>query len=263
MPTCCSATSTRPTSLAAARRWTARPRNGFGGAAGLHAVDVARELEFSRVIVPTVASVLSAWGMLASDLRYEIGQTHVGDGARLDGARLAAVFAQLERDAERRLREWFSGPVRIERSAEMRYGEQVFEIDVMLGHIDWDAPDLLSVVEQRFHARHEELYTYASRDQEVVFVNARVAAIGSVASLTHRAGDIPLADGAGLSGRSAYFAGWRRVPVQQIARLAPRTTIVGPAILESETTTVILGPGDRVSMNDLGWLDIDVALRPA
>src|SRR5947208_15503136 len=43
----------------------------FGGAAGLHAAEVARELEIGRIIVPTVASVLSAWGMLTSDLRCE------------------------------------------------------------------------------------------------------------------------------------------------------------------------------------------------
>ena len=38
-------------------------------------------------------------------------------------------------------------------------------------------------IEDRFHVRHEELYTYASRGQEVVFVNARVAAVGEVARL--------------------------------------------------------------------------------
>src|SRR4051794_1694382 len=59
------------------------PRNfallSFGGAAGLHATEVARELEIPRVIVPGVASVLSAWGMLTSDLRYEVSRTHIGD----------------------------------------------------------------------------------------------------------------------------------------------------------------------------------------
>ena len=57
----------------------------FGGAAGLHAAEVARELEIKRIIVPTVASVLSAWGMLTSDLRYEVephalrrGRAHLG-----------------------------------------------------------------------------------------------------------------------------------------------------------------------------------------
>ena len=67
--------------------------------------------------------------------------------------------------------------LRIERSAEMRYGEQIFEIDVPLDAIDWTAPDLVARIHEEFHRGHEELYTYASRDQEVVFVNARAAAV--------------------------------------------------------------------------------------
>src|SRR3990167_9509911 len=49
----------------------------FGGAAGLHVTEVARLLEIRRVVVPSVAAVLSAWGMLATDLRYELVRTHV------------------------------------------------------------------------------------------------------------------------------------------------------------------------------------------
>src|SRR5437867_3422080 len=101
----------------------------FGGAAGLHAAEVARELEIKRIIVPTVASVLSAWGMLTSDLRYEVSRTHYGAGGRITAEEVRTLFGELEKQAEGRLRGWFNGPIRIERSAEMRYGEQIFEID--------------------------------------------------------------------------------------------------------------------------------------
>ena len=153
----------------------------FGGAAGLHAAEVARELEIKRIIVPTVASVLSAWGMLTSDLRYEMSRTHYGKAARISADEVRELFAELEQAAAGRLRSWFNGPLSIERSAEMRYGEQIFEIDVSLDGLDWNAADLVDQIEQRFHRKHEELYTYASPGQEVVFVNARVAAVGAVA----------------------------------------------------------------------------------
>ena len=68
----------------------------FGGAAGLHAVEVARELEIKRIIVPTAASVLSAWGMLTSDLRYEMSRTHYGAGPRIASDEVRDLFAQLE-----------------------------------------------------------------------------------------------------------------------------------------------------------------------
>jgi N-methylhydantoinase A len=232
----------------------------FGGAAGLHAAEVARELEIKCIIVPTVASVLSAWGMLTSDLRYEVSRTHYGAGGRISADEVRELFAGLEQQAAGRLRSWFNGPVSIERSAEMRYGEQIFEIDVSLDGLDWKANNLVDQIEERFHIRHEELYTYASRGQEVVFVNARVAAVGEVSRLDS---DTKAASSAGAcvprSKRQAYFGGWREVPVYELDALQPGHSLTGPAIIEAETTTVLVDTGDRVTVNALGWLDI--ALR--
>jgi N-methylhydantoinase A len=232
----------------------------FGGAAGLHAAEVARELEIKRILVPTVASVLSAWGMLTSDLRYEVSRTHYGAGSRISADHARDMFAQLEQQAAGRLRSWFGGPVTIERSAEMRYGEQIFEIDVALDDLDWNAASLVDQIEDRFHRRHEELYTYASRNQEVVFVNARVAAIGEV---SQRGGDLrPVSSTSACSPhttRQAFLDQWREVPVYSLDSLQPGHSFMGPAIVEAETTTIIVDAGDRVNVNALGWLDI--ALR--
>ena len=65
----------------------------------------------------------------------------------------------------------------------MRYGEQVFEIAVPLDDVDWTVPDPLPQIVERFHRRHEELYTYALPDQETVLVNARVAVAGMLPDL--------------------------------------------------------------------------------
>src|SRR3954469_2917267 len=224
----------------------------FGGAAGLHATEVARELEIPRVIVPGVASVLSAWGMLTSDLRYEVSRTHIGDHGALDEHTLRARFAEVEEQARCRMAAWFLGEIRIERSAEMRYGEQIFEIDVPLDDIDWNAPGLLDKVHGRFHGRHEQLYTYASRDQEVVLVNIRVAAIGDVSGgdVRSSAAAIPSGPPAQPKGRRrAYFQGWRDVPVFDFDALRPGMVIAGPAIVEAETTTVVLTYADELTVN--------------
>jgi N-methylhydantoinase A len=229
----------------------------FGGAAGLHAAEVARELEISRIIVPTVASVLSAWGMLTSDLRYEVSRTHYGAQSRIAEDEVRGMFAELERQAAGRLRSWFNGPITTERSAEMRYGEQVFEIDVPLNDVNWAAPDLVDQIEQRFHRRHEELYTYASPGQEVVFVNARVAAVGQVSTrATDAKATQPEKLCAAQSTRRAFFGTLRDIPVYAFDALLPGHSLTGPAIIEAETTTVLIDAGDRVTVNALGWLDI-------
>ena len=232
----------------------------FGGAAGLHAVEVARELDIPRVVVPRIASVLSAWGMLSTDLRYELARTHVGDAARLGDERLRAIFGELEAEARRRLAQWFDGPIRLQRAAEMRYGEQIFEIDVPLDDVDWSGPDLLEAVIARFHARHEALYTYAMPGQEVVLVNARVAAVGALPSLPEDLPPPATAEPRPIGMRRTYMGGaWCEVPLYDFERLFPGQSLVGPAVVEAPTTTVLLGPGDAARITVHGWLDI--ALR--
>jgi len=231
----------------------------FGGAAGVHAVEVARELEIKRIIVPTAASVLSAWGMLTCDLRYEVSRTHYGTGRRISPQEVREIFARLEQQATGRFGSWFNGAIAVERSAEMRYGEQVFEIDVSLDGLDWNDASLVDQIEDRFHRRHEELYTYASRDQEVVFVNARVAAVGAVPQIGQAELSAPSAAPCAPRGRrQAFFSGWIEVPVYALDDLKPGHVIAGPAIVEAETTTVVIGGRDRLTVNELGWLDIAV-----
>ena len=197
--------------------------------------------------------------MLTSDLRYELSRTHFESGAHTTPEEVRAIFSDLEARATTRLRGWFGGPISVERSAEMRYGEQIFEIDVPLDGIDFDSPALIAEIEERFHRRHEELYTYASRDQEVVLVNARVAAVGavSVAEPQQRAASstTPCPP---RSRRRAYFGTWREVDVYALDDLTPGQTLEGPAIVEAETTTVVINEGDVLSVNALGWLDIRI-----
>jgi N-methylhydantoinase A len=231
----------------------------FGGAAGLHVTDVARQLGLRRVVVPRLAAVLSAWGMLTSDLRYEIARTHIGNTSRLDAEALRAIYAALAAEGRERLAAAsFDGEVRVQRSADMRYGEQIFEVSVGLDDIAWDAPDLLEQLAAAFHRRHEELYTYALPDQEAVLVNARVAVTGALPSPPQepRLADRPPA--APRTRRRIYLGAWQEVPVFDFDALAPGQELAGPALIEAATTTVLLRPKDRARTSAIGWLDVSV-----
>ncbi len=150
----------------------------FGGAAGLHVTAVAAELGIGRVVVPVAASVLSAWGMLNTDLRIELMRSQ-SQTRGIDVTALHAAFAAMEQEGRARL-SWFDGAVAVKRSADMRYGEQVFEIAVPLDGLDFASPSLAAEIEAAFHSAHEALYTYALRDQDVVLVNARASVIGEL-----------------------------------------------------------------------------------
>jgi N-methylhydantoinase A len=231
----------------------------FGGAAGLHASAIARQLDLKRVIVPRVAAVLSAWGMLSTDLRVEIARTHIGDAGALDGAAVKRLFAEMEAEGLARLRASFAGPVRTSRSADMRYGEQVFEITVPLDDIDWSAADPLPQIVARFHRRHEDLYTYSMPEQEAVLVNARVAVSGLLSALPQEP-ELPSRPPAPPAGeRRIYLADWITVPVWDFDALAAGQRLAGPAIVEAAMTTVLLRPGDEALVTPQGWLDINLS----
>jgi N-methylhydantoinase A len=234
----------------------------FGGAAGLHATDIARQLGLRRVVVPRVASVLSAWGMLATDLRFEVARSHIGDTRRLDGAAVKRLFDEIEAEGLGRLRAAFDGPARTARSADMRYGEQVFEIGVPLDDIDWTAADPLPEIAMRFHARHEALYTYALREEEAVLVNARVAVSGILSAPPQEPELSATPPGPPRAARPIRLdGGWVEAPVHDFGALAPKQTIAGPALIESEMTTVLLRPGDLAGVTPLGWLEISIGRR--
>jgi N-methylhydantoinase A len=143
----------------------------------------------------------------------------------------------------------------------MRYGEQIFEINVPLDGMDWSVADPLPQIVERFHQRHEQLYTYAQRDQEAVLVNARAAVIGVLPGLPQEP-----ALGAGTPAaprgmRKIYLGGWVDTPVYDFEALAPGQAIAGPAIVESPMTTILLRAGDSATVTPRGWLDIEVPLR--
>jgi N-methylhydantoinase A len=230
----------------------------FGGAAGLHVTRVARQLEITRVVVPRIAAVLSAWGMLATDLRYELVRTRVGEVRRVGAAGLRRLFAEMEAEGQARLGPADAVAPTFRRSLDMRYGEQIFEINVPLDGLDLEAPDLIDQVVARFLRRHEALYTYSAADQDVVLVNARLTVVGEL-PVTPVEPRIPVGGTAApAKQRRAYLGGWTEVPVYRWDDLPPSARVVGPAIFESDTTTVVAHRGEDVRVTPHGWLDVTI-----
>jgi N-methylhydantoinase A len=231
----------------------------FGGAAGLHVTDVARQLGIARVVVPRLAAVLSAWGMLTCDLRYEISASHIGDLGQLDASKLRRALQAMEARGRASIAAAsHAGPIRVLRSADMRYGEQIFEVNVSISDADFESGELLARLTNAFHQRHEELYTYSLPDQEVVLVNARVAVIGELPDLPREPHLMSRKPTVPRSRRRIHLGKLEEAPVYALDDLGPGQTIDGAAIIESATTTVLLRQGDRAKTTELGWLDIEI-----
>jgi N-methylhydantoinase A len=124
--------------------------------------------------------------------------------------------------------------------------------------VDWSRPDPLPEIVERFHRRHEELYTYALPDQETVLVNARVAVAGILSALPQEPALPAAPPTPPRSERRIYLGDWVTVPVYDFDALAPGQMIAGPTIVESAMTTVLLRWGECATVTPLGWLDIAI-----
>ncbi|HEX6649781.1 MAG TPA: hydantoinase/oxoprolinase family protein [Pyrinomonadaceae bacterium] len=148
----------------------------FGGAGGLHAIDLARALRIPTIIVPAAPGALSAVGVLVADVIKDQSRTVMFTNEPKQVARLGRVFRDLEREATKVLRaEGFVGArQRHERSLAMRYRGQSFELEVKHTNVD---------LTSAFHRVHRERYGYAQENSEIEIVSARLRSFGVVDKL--------------------------------------------------------------------------------
>lgn len=213
----------------------------FGGAAGLHAVGVAEELDMWRVLFPTDPGTLSARGILFADIAHDLAETRLlpTDAAALPVLREMAERLRAEGDAvlardgvppERR---------RLDLSADMRYRGQGYEMLVPWeGELD---PAGLARAVSAFHALHLERYAHQDLQETPEIVTLRLVARGVLAKA-----DV----GAGAEYTVGEAKGQRDVdgiatPIYA-RKAVGNTPLSGPMIIEEPYTTLWLPAGWRV-----------------
>ena len=226
----------------------------FGGAGPLHAVELARALSIPTVIVPRVAGVLSALGLLVGDRIRDYSTTRIRPWAAVDPASLGEQIAEFAATG----RDEIDGPVSIEPAVDLRYRGQSFSLTVPLSEMP-DEEDLSRIAEG-FHDRHRERYGHASPDEPLELATIRVRARGRVdpPSLEWHRRDGTVAD-ARREIRDVRFDGeGYETVVYSRNRLPVEAEITGPALVEGSDTTTVLPPGTEASIDDVGNLIVVV-----
>ena len=193
----------------------------FGGCGGLHACEIAEELAIGVVIVPELAGMLSALGMLLADRVRDYAAGALG---RQD---FETLFRQLERRARRE-----TPGAELSRSADLRYQGQSYELTV---------PWPRSGPAAAFHAEHEREYGYASPDKEVEIVTLRVRA--RLAAPPPRM-VVAKREGAGRRRQQRVYTGgrWRTAPAVPRGGV-PAAGLRGPALVVDYGATTLLPEG--------------------
>ena len=223
----------------------------FGGSGPVHAMGVARKLGIPRVIFPVAAGVMSALGLLASPLNFEVARTRQVFADELAGADFAATFAALEAEAMAPLIAAGIVPevMAISRRLDMRYHGQGHEIEVSL------PPNAgIETVPEIFKTHYTALYGAALLDARPVITTWKVEASAAPPELATAR---PTAAGAAApkgTRQADFVEDYVPTPVYDRHGLGIGAVIDGPALIEERESTVVIGIGDRVQVDEFGNL---------
>src|SRR5690606_30682048 len=209
----------------------------FGGAAGLHACELAQRLGVPRVLVPPSPGVLSAFGMLVAPVRKQTARTVLARGCALTDFALDETFDALAAEACAELmdEDVARGHIIVRRSVDARYRGQSYELTVSADG-DWV---------RSFHDAHARRFGHARPGAEVEAVTLRVEA-EAAAPLDETAAAFPVEGALELPATTHIVFDGAGMEARLIARGNAPAGVEGPAVVVEYSATTLIPPGWRI-----------------
>jgi len=213
----------------------------FGGAGGMHAVDIASHLKMPRVIVPKNAGVLSSLGLLMADSIKDYSKSILKTAEKTSKEELENHFKKLIEKSIMSMKEdgFQEDAVTIFSFLDLRYQGQSYEITIPYRN---KIISNLSFVSD-FHKAHRKLYSYHHEQRAIEIVNIRVKAVGTTKKIKLKR--LPPKntnpERAFMKKQAIHYEGktWQ-ASVFKRALLATGNKINGPALIaDSESTTFL------------------------
>ncbi|WP_293445213.1 hydantoinase/oxoprolinase family protein [Persephonella sp.] len=224
----------------------------YGGAGGLHAAFLARNLKIPEVIIPKNPGIFSAFGMLLSDVVKDYSLTVMIKADYSKRQHIKKMFLQLEKKAfDDLLREGiYKNDIYIDRYLDMRYKGQSFELII---------PYSENFIDD-FHKTHQKIYGYKT-DKDVEIVNIRIRATGKTekpALERIEKGEVDPED-ALIRWDYVYFDG-KKIKTMVLSRekLKAGNRVKGPAIIVEYSSTTVISPFSECYVDDYGNLILKV-----
>jgi N-methylhydantoinase A len=259
------------------------PRNfalmAFGAAAPAHATAIASRLGIESVIIPSFFPVFSAYGLMTTDIRhvYDLTDDSVRVPVDLDADKELDAKADY---AAAKLRSVMAMPLELLENEgiaaedrdvslfiDLRYSGQELQmsIEVPRTAVDepWSGAALRGVIEA-WQDKYLRVYGESAvwHEGTIEVVNYRAVGIGRIPSPALTPGvdaDTGADEAIPAHGtRRIYLGDWIDADVYRASELVPGWSAVGPAVIEGELTTILVGIDETVSAGRFGELRITV-----
>lgn len=227
----------------------------FGGAGPIHAWQTAKLVGSPRIISPLAAGVMSALGFLVTPVTADFVRTYLTKLNEVDWDRANALLEEMEKLGHEQVAAGGidSHEVTITRSADMRYVRQGREISVPIPNGKLSAQSV-EAIKQSFQTVYKDLYSRCLADAPMEVVSWRVTASGPRPTIQLKKLEGNFGNQSALkTKRPVYFLeckGFTECPVYDRYCMGPGTTLTGPAIVEEKESTLVVGPGGRLSTDD-------------
>ena len=233
-----------------------------GGASGLNAIPIARELGCDRVILPSTAGALSACGALFADLIAEYPISRYAETRDLDAEAVNDALATAESRADEfaaSLADLNPEGVRKEFLLEARYKGQVWDIEIPLPVSRVEGADDVTEIELVFHSEHQRVFAVQEPGQYLECLIWKVRVHVTVAKPVLSRVESAAGGAESPEGLPAYFPelGWVDAPRYDGERLGAGDLIDGPAVIREPTTTIVVQPGSRATVSEFGNYILD------
>lgn len=233
----------------------------YGGAGALHAVELARTLDIGTVVIPIEPGNFSAFGLLVAPIRYDEVCTYHKHEKDVSFDHMEEKFEKLEAEARKEMaRDGVSeSSVSFERKIDIRYFGQAYELTISVpnspvNQLVWDK------LVNDFSDAHERSYGFKKNDP-MELVSLRLSVVGEMdKSNLYSKGEISKELPKPEEIRKAYFMGeWLDTAVYKRDALKAGNSFIGPAIIEETGATSVVGPGDKVTVDERMNLVVKIA----
>ena len=237
----------------------------FGGAGPLHAVDVARELGMSEVIIPPYPGITSAVGLLTTDLKYDTIRTEFQVSDEIDLQRLNSDLEAMEEElTDQFLNDGLTeSAISFQRSGDLRYVGQGYELRITFADGLLNDDSLQGIFDQ-FHIQHRAEYGHDFPDSAIEIVNARVTGIGQMPKISQPE-DINSGtqESALMKSGSCMFRVDNHLEefetmFYQREKLPLEHSIAGPAIIIQQDSTTVVPPNNQFVSDKAGNMIISI-----
>ncbi|GBC75443.1 Acetophenone carboxylase gamma subunit [archaeon HR06] len=220
----------------------------FGGAGPMHSCPLAEELKIKRILIPPNPGLFSSYGLLVSDYTHNFVKSIVKKVKEVDEKEIEREFKEMIKMGEEVLNEEGVKERDFYSFLDMRYVGQAYELQIPFKGSLEDA-------EKNFHLKHEILYGYSSKEEEVEIVNLKLKFIGYTEKpKLKEIEESKYKDGReGLIGkRRVFFEEFQDTPIYLRERLKAKDEILGPAIIEQYDSTIVIYPNWSAKVDNFG-----------